>query len=252
MCRCAIKRTDIGATMPVKDKNMTKNKHLPVFVFASTAKQSRSPRSSGSLPRQLVGREDGLRRGFTIIEMMVAVALFAIVMIISVGALLSLVAANRKAQALQSVMNNLNVTIDSMVRSMREGVQYHCGNTGPIQDPRDCLGGDQFFAFERYGGLTTNPNDQRVYRFGSGSECGTNCIERSDQSGAAGTWVRITAPEVLITDMQFYVMGTIPGDEIQPKVVIVIKGTAGGATIKTTSTFHIQATAVQRVLDLSL
>ena len=41
--------------------------------------------------------------GFTLVEMIVAVALFAVVMLISVAALLSLVDANRKAQALQSV-----------------------------------------------------------------------------------------------------------------------------------------------------
>ena len=42
--------------------------------------------------------------GFTLIEMLVSIALFAIVMVVCVGALLSLVTANKKAQALESVM----------------------------------------------------------------------------------------------------------------------------------------------------
>jgi hypothetical protein len=39
-------------------------------------------------------------------------------------------------------------------------------------------------------------------------------------------------------------------DPQQPKLLIVIKGTAGGGNVNTSTTFHIQATAVQRVLDL--
>src|SRR5882672_10508798 len=63
-------------------------------------------------------------RGFTLVEMIVAVALFAIVMLVCVGALLALVGANKKVHALQSVMNNLNVTLDGMVRQIRMGSNY--------------------------------------------------------------------------------------------------------------------------------
>ena len=50
--------------------------------------------------------------------------------------------------------------------------------------------------------------------------------------------------------MKFYVIGTTRGDTVQPKVVIEVKGTAGAKTVKTTTSFSIQATAVQRILDL--
>ena len=68
-------------------------------------------------------------RGFSLIEMIVAVALFAVVMLVAVGALLALVDANRKARALESVMNNLNITLDSMVRAMRMGSAFNCNST---------------------------------------------------------------------------------------------------------------------------
>jgi prepilin-type N-terminal cleavage/methylation domain-containing protein len=197
-------------------------------------------------------------RGFTIVEMMVAVALFAVVMIIAVGALLSLVTANRKAQALQSVMNNLNTTVDGMVRSIREGSTYHCGAAGSITAPQECLNGtppdDTYLAFESYGGDPHTATDQYVYQFvASAASCGEGytggCIKRSTNGGTTPP-IPITAPEVNITSMTFYVAGTTAGDTTQPKVVIVIKGVAGGTNTKITSTFHIQATAVQRVLDL--
>ena len=47
-------------------------------------------------------------------------------MLIAGATLLSLVYANRKAEALQSVMNNLNISLDNMVRNVRMGSNYRC------------------------------------------------------------------------------------------------------------------------------
>src|SRR3989338_9484397 len=82
--------------------------------------------------------------GFTLIEMIVSIALFAVVMTVAVGALLSLTGANKKAQALQSVMNNLNISVDSMVRNIRMGRDYECvggTSTGTDTDTADCPSG---------------------------------------------------------------------------------------------------------------
>lgn len=189
-------------------------------------------------------------RGFTLVEMIVAVALFAMVMTVSVGALLSLTSANRKAQALQSVMNNLNVAIDGMVRSIRMGTMYHCGD-GTFTLTQDCSTGDNtVFAFEPFGGDTTSSADQWIYRYDStGSYCGEKRLCKSE-TGDLNTPFAVTAPEVTIDSMRFYVVGTDRGDETQPKVVITIRGTAGAANVKTITSFSLQATAVQRVLDL--
>jgi prepilin-type N-terminal cleavage/methylation domain-containing protein len=186
--------------------------------------------------------------GFTLVEMIVAVALFAVVMLVSVSTLLALVNANRKAQALQSVINNLNIALDGLVRSARMGSVYHgaggagdCGDTN-YSIPHDCASGGSIFSFEPYGNTTSDPS--WVYVFDSE----TRTIKKST-NGTTIDAVPITAPEVTIDDMKFYVVGTTRGDEIQPKVVIIIKGSAGTANSVRT-TFHIQATAVQRSLDI--
>jgi len=183
-------------------------------------------------------------RGFSLVEMMVAVSLFAVVMIISTGALLSLMDAAKKAQALQSVMNNLNIALDGMVRSTRMGSTYHCGNIGVRTDPRDCAEGDTFFAFERYGGDSDDSSDQWVYWY----DADTQRLYKSEDNGV--TSFAITAPEVQIDDMRFYVTGSTVGDNAQPKIVIVVRGTAGAEKVKTRTTFSIQATAAQRLLDI--
>jgi type II secretory pathway pseudopilin PulG len=182
--------------------------------------------------------------------MIVAVGLFAIVMLVCVGALLALVNANRKAQALQSIINNLNIALDGMVRSVRMGSNYHgadgdaaCGGSD-YTNPHDCVNGGTTFAFEPFG--NTSVDQPWVYTFAQDA----NGVGRLYKSEGGNTPIAITAPEVSIDSVQFYVVGTTRGDTTQPKVLIVVKGTAGLANTSAHTTFHVQATAVQRLLDL--
>lgn len=191
-----------------------------------------------------------LSRGFSLIEMMVAVTVFAIVMMIGVGALLSLVETNRRAQAINSVMSNLNSATEAITRAVRVGTTYHC-RTSPtppsaseLSQPQDCSsGGGKLLAFESSTGSSSNVNDQVVYRIN-----GTQ-LERSLDAG--GTWVALTAPEVIIDSFEIFVIGSralSSGDTIQPRVVMRIEGSApvpGGTT-----RFSVQAGATQRLLDI--
>ncbi|MBI2048692.1 MAG: prepilin-type N-terminal cleavage/methylation domain-containing protein [Parcubacteria group bacterium] len=185
--------------------------------------------------------------GFSLIELMVSVALFSVVMIVAIGSLLSLAAANRKAQALQLVMNNLNIALDGMVRSIRMGTNYHCGNVGTISEPRSCDNretGDTILYFKEFNG------GQWAYWY----DPNTKSMMKSQDGG--NTQFPLTAPEVEIEEAVFYVVGaeSVDGvgtpDIVQPKVVIVMRGTAGGTDPKTRSTFSVQSTAVQRSIDI--
>lgn len=220
--------------------------------------------AAGTLPTtnyQLPTRCAFAQRGFTLVEMMVAMSLFAIVMTVSVGALLSMVDANRKAQALQSVMNNLNVALDGMVRNVRMGNGYHCGNADETSKPglstrRDCVQGGELLAFEAFGNSANDIGDQWVYWFENGR------IYKSEDARSTG--LPITAPEIQIDSFKVFVTGAEGtlndgGDVIQPKVVFTIRGTAGaegntfgiiGDDEKIRTTFNIQAVASQRLLDL--
>lgn len=189
------------------------------------------------------------RSGFTLIEMMVAVSIFAIVMMVGVGALLSLIEANRRAQAINSVMNNLNAALESMTRSIRVGTTYYCqaSATSPspsvLENPQNCTDGT-LLAFEASGGDSSDNTDQVVYRL-NGIQ-----LERSLDSGA--TWVALTAPEVSIDSFSFHVVGaqsfSEAADTIQPRVLMRIRGSApvpGGTT-----DFNVQASVAQRILDI--
>lgn len=191
--------------------------------------------------------ENGLKanRGFTLIEIMVAVGLFSVVMTISVGSLLSLVEADRKAQALKSVMNNLNFALENISRNVRVGSNYHCSTSATvppiITNPSDCANGGVLLAFESSTGDPSDATDQVIYRFTNSS------IEKSDDGGA--NFIAITAPEVTIEELAFYVVGTTRGDTDQPRVVMTVRGFAGIGDRAQTN-FNLQTTISQRVLDL--
>lgn len=190
--------------------------------------------------------------GFTLIELMVAVSIFAIVMMVGVGALLTMVEANKRAQGINQVSNNLNAAVEQMSRSIRVGSTYYCGDTAVppsplvLSAPRDCPNnGGLLFAFEATGGDPDDIGDQVVFRLN-----GTQ-LERSLESGANGTWVALTAPEVQISNFRFYVTGSTPlagGDTEQPRVLMIIRGVAELQGIQTD--FTVQSSVTQRLIDI--
>jgi len=175
--------------------------------------------------------------------MIVAVGLFTVVMMISIGSLLSLLHASRKAQSIEAVVDNLNVAVDSMARAIRLGSEYHCGG-GLYSVTQDCREGDSTVAFLPNGKDVSSP--RTVYHYNAVLKR----IERSVDSGV--TWVPITASNVSITSAAFYVVGSdhSESDNVQPKVIIDIQGSAGIEGDPMASTFHVQASAVQRLLDI--
>jgi prepilin-type N-terminal cleavage/methylation domain-containing protein len=192
-------------------------------------------------------------KGFTLIEMMVAVTIFSIVMLVAVGALVTIVDTHRKARTLEAVINNLNFAVESMTRTARVGYNYYCnlppGDPNPppappgqIDVPQDCSGG-RILAFEEHDGDPDDVGDQIVYRLN-----GTK-IELSTEGGANGTFVDLTSEQVTVEEFRIFVSGSERTDEVQPKIHIIIRGRAlleGQAE----STFDIQTTVTQRILDI--
>ena len=88
-----------------------------------------------------------MKKGFTLIEIMTSVSVFAIIMVISMGAILGIFEANRKSRTLKAIMNNLNLAVESMSKEMRFGTNYHCGESGSLTVPQNCPGGDTLVSF---------------------------------------------------------------------------------------------------------
>lgn len=187
--------------------------------------------------------------GFTLLEMIVSIGIFLTALTIILGALVSIDDAARKTRSERIVADNLSAAIDSMSRNIRVGSNFHCGCTGLASTtPNDCRmtddagsGGDACLVFEGQQGDPSNPNDQIAYKLFGGS------IERSTDNGA--TYLPLTAPELLITNLKFYVYGTAPSDD-QPVVTMVVRGSAK-TTQRTRTNFDVQTTVSAYTPSLS-
>ncbi len=186
-------------------------------------------------------------KGFTLVEIMVSVSIFAMVMLMATASVFSIVEANKKTHTLKSVMTNLNFALESMARDMRVGFRYACGASVPLGSAQSCAGGDVVFRFKANrdvdgDGLydSADLNDQIEYSLSS------NRIMKRIYGGS-GSNLAITAAEMTITSLKFYATGTATSDGKQPKVVITVQGYAGEGTTK--SSFNIETTVTQRVID---
>lgn len=200
------------------------------------------------------------QKGFTMLEMIVSIGVFATVAVLAVSSLLALTNAQKKALALQSVQDNLRFAIEAIARDLRQGDFLYCGDN--LQDipidldanglPRaqDCVGKQIITFLDRENNVTT-------YRIGDASQlpsssCGANhlCIEKAVRKGADGTlaakyeeipvFFPVTSLDIEINRFDLYVVGSSRTDLVEPRVTVVVEGVAGVGG--STSEFHLQTT----------
>jgi len=209
-----------------KEKGFTSTPSLlsPRRVFLSRCRSTRHDATSGRRDgKNGAGAAENTRanlvRGFTLIEFIVAVAIFVVVVLIAAGALLSIIEANRKTQSSKSVINNLNFALEGMSRSIRVGTDYS--------------GGGSTITF------LNSEGDTVTYR-----RQGT-VVEREI---AGGGFTAMTAPEVIIDRLNFFIDGEDPSDQTQPSVIIVLQGHVG-TDPATRTDFSVQTLVSQRLVD---
>lgn len=213
-----------------------------------------------------------LQSGFTLIEMIVSLAVFSVVVTISVGALLMLIATNQQLQNEQSVMTNLSFALDSMTREIRTGTNYYCDaqnnkSAGPngakiFQDGenldfspvQDCSNGNssgrdyQGVSFVEGGESVTKIADTRLVYFYDATD---GKLYRRVSGQAAQS---IVSSGIYITNAEFFVTGSTPleagGASSLDQAAVTIFLQAKESDDPTSKTYEIQTTVTQRTLDI--
>jgi len=185
--------------------------------------------------------------GFTLVEMIVSLALFSVVATVSLGALIKIVSANKKAQTLHATITNLNFALETMSREMRVGRKYTCYDfTDPVVptlkafEERDCpLVNNHQIAFQSSKEFFISGNNGSTcrqiiaYRFWNNtlnSGLGGYTIEKAEQQ-ACGDFLddikfvpMISLEDVSITDVRLSVKSD---PDKYPLAFIKISGFAG-------------------------
>lgn len=194
------------------------------------------------------------RKGFTLLEMMLAITLFSVASVIAVSSLFGVINFQRKASALQRVENNVNFAIKTMMVDISVGDLYYCGSaipSGPIESiaPQSCWSsGGQLIVFRNV------RNEKTVYRLDNGSirRCVDILASGVCDSGTGDSYLSLTSADVNIDSAasSFYVdgaEGTAAGDTKQPRAQIVIR--ASTVVGRETEEINIQTTVSQFIPD---
>ena len=177
------------------------------------------------------------KKGFTLIELIVAMGLFAFVAVISTSVMIAVIDGNKKVRSSTLAVDSLRFALDSMTREMRVGSNFECnGNAGVdltvMEDTADCARGAII-------GFQTSELAFMQYKFES------NKLQRKLNAGA---WIDLTGDSTVLTRADFYVRGSTVGDTEQPLITIVLEGYVG-LDPDTGSTFELQTAVAQRFPD---
>jgi len=183
--------------------------------------------------------------GFTLIEMMVSLALFTIVATITVGALLSLIGGNQRLVKQQTLTSSAIFSLDNMTREIRTGNYYYCGDSAASRGStqvNDCSGGSSSMSFVE--SSTRNSGGRVSYYFSS------NSLWR--RIGNGGTAEKLLPDDVSINTSasRFFVTGTptlTASNNVQQPVVTVIMVLS---STDDTEPITLQTTITQRSLDI--
>lgn len=186
------------------------------------------------------------QHGFTLIEVMTSVAIFAIITTIGMGALLSTVGASKQAQAERTALDSLNFIIDAMAREIRTGQKYVQSS-----NPSDYTEGGN--GNDGHGSVFSFHNQEScpvTYRLDDST--GKGIIQRRRMAPCADTtFTNLTDPDVIdVESLTFMVRGADAdiADSEQPFVSFVVHATtlnSGKA-----SDITLQSSVTQRLLDI--
>lgn len=200
--------------------------------------------------------------GFTLIEVLVSLALFSVVLVIAGGTIVSVIDINKRNQVISSVVNNLNYSIDSMVRDIKTGYLYKCDYQGSTYTVDALKSSSESGAGNCANSLTListiSGKDIVVkYEFIPAVES-NGYIKKTiyEAAGAASSYSITDKNNVTIEDLKFTVKnpsaldceGTC--DYGQPSVFVVIKGKAGNQQIEV-SKFYVQTLISQRLINIT-
>ena len=186
-------------------------------------------------------------KGFTLIEIMVSVAIFAIIMTTGIGALVSITNSYRISQQNKQVNDALNFSLESMVRELRLGNNYYVpSGSNQVNSPEvGSRDGDN----DSIGFMASDGRGYFIFRY----DADNLTLQRQTFDGTVGdNTSQLTNPDLVeITNVRFIVIGTesfADDDDVrQPLVWIQIQAKPTGESDDSIST--MQTLVSQRLLD---
>lgn len=209
-------------------------------------------------------RKQKHNKGFTLIEVMIAMAIFTVIVTIGIGAVLDATSQHYRSKNIRTVMDSLNFIMEDMSRNLRLGSDVRCitsanVNENPVDGSGDIIPASCPDASYAYG------SNRIFFRNLVGTHVGYIISVPVGSPAIPATYQpsqilkyngddpnaaqELTPAEVIIDFSRsgFRVTGAEPNDTRQPTVTIRLAGTI--VYKGTDSDFAIQTTVALRALD---
>lgn len=160
------------------------------------------------------------KKGLTLIELIVAIGVFGLVVSMAFGIFVLAIVSQRRIIALRNVEDSIRFTMESMAREIRTGKNFS-GGVGSLS-------------------FTNAKGESVIYRLNG------SIVEKSSDGGA--NYSAVTGSETTVNYLNFYLMGQVPGDGLQPRVTITT-----GATSRVgnqSADLRVQTTISERFLQI--
>jgi prepilin-type N-terminal cleavage/methylation domain-containing protein len=197
-----------------------------------------------------------MKQGFTLIETLVAIAIFSTLVAIGVGGFAHAIHTQREVASFIATQSNASVALEEMAREMRTGFLF-CTTpqvSGVQQLPGICSPNvlSQGSGCVKNGSIWTcnsildfyNAEGQEVdYELKNGG------LSRSD-NGQGGPFVSITGDNVTVNRLTFTIFGNTEGDYWPPRITVSL-GVAPSSTDTTiqNDVLNLQTTVSAREID---
>lgn len=170
------------------------------------------------------------REGATLIELIVAMALFSVLITIAVTAFIQALKSQRAIVALMAANDNASLMLEQMAREIRVGYSFQVVGGDGVE-------GDELQFVNAY-------NEIVSYKLNRAN----HSIERGIGGLSGYSYDRITGQNVRIDDLRFRMEGGALGDGRSPRITVNLGVGAKGSNVETISV-RIQTTVSARLID---
>lgn len=169
-------------------------------------------------------------KGFTLIEIIVSLSVFSAVILIVLGAVISIMNLQRKTNAFRAAQENLSYAFESIAKEIRTGSKYRNTDNQADSSSLDFI----------------NDQAQHVFYRLNGGQI-EKCVDEVGVAICTNSFLPLTSTEISIDSLHFTITG-VGVDQNQPRIRMLVFGEVGKGT-KYSSTLFLQTVVTQRKLD---
>lgn len=190
-------------------------------------------------------------KGFTLVETMVSLVLFATVIAIAIGGFVNALRAQRQVTLLLATQSNVSLSLEQMARDIRTGYLF-CHDGAHVGGVATCNIAPETCVSDGAPDPTFTCTDLNYFS-ATGDNVEYHLRNGSLEKGIGGTFQSVTGNNVNVKYLTFIIQGNTEGDQWNPRITVTV-GVAPSSTDQglTNSVLNLETSISARPIDCSV